>query len=144
MIETVPESGQVCPDCSGFIEGCEGLVTFIYGYNKWRFALSGEEGWCNNPTKTVPVGAIVKCTENWSAFAITKCASESGLCAYACSTGPTWACVACLVLAGADCALDGVCAFVEKCEPSQNPDDTTPIEKQVVDYAGNFYGTCSG
>jgi hypothetical protein len=102
-------------------------------YTRWIVATT--EGYCKDPKKQVTVGHIYECTEDWNATQIIKCAAESVLCGHLCTSAPWWACVACLVLEGIDCALDGVCTFVEDCVRG---DEIIPIERDVVDYEGDW------
>jgi hypothetical protein len=125
------------------------MVTFIYGYDIWRTANPGETGWCNNPTKRATVGAVVKCDENWSAVAILQCWAEAAICASLCKGAKTKlqlaACAGCLVLYGFTCAKGGLCVFVKECEPSNDPDDQFPIQKDdVVDSGADWGDGCTG
>jgi len=52
-IEIVPYSGSgECPACSDWLVGCEGEMHIQNSYEKWNAAVSGEGGWCKNPTKS--------------------------------------------------------------------------------------------
>jgi hypothetical protein len=139
--ESVPASAEVCPDCSGFFTGCEGIIEVINGYSEWGSADSGEVGWCKNPTKLETVGFLFECTEDWKVSQIVACAAESAACAYVCSSAPWWACVACLVYEGIDCALEGMCSFVEDCIPG---DALQPVERQVIDTGADWGDSCKG
>lgn len=135
-VDTVSPSSEVCEDCSSFTSGCVGLVEIIpFSYQIWVEVAPGGYGYCKNPTKIETVGTLNECTEDWDVTQIVACAAESVLCGSLCSTTPWYVCVACLVLEGIDCALDGLCVFVEDCIPG---DAVTYVDKNVVDFGGEF------
>ncbi|MHB9069208.1 MAG: hypothetical protein ACYC54_02450 [Sedimentisphaerales bacterium] len=129
---------EVCPACSGFFSGCEGIIQVRDSYYEWKSVEAGESGWCNNPTKTETVGFLFECTEDWNVIHILACAGASTTCYWACSGGPIL-CVACLLVAGDTCLDGGVCALVDSCVPG---DTLSPVEKSVVDPAGDWGSGC--
>jgi hypothetical protein len=149
-IDAVPSSvvPPSCPDCSGFLSGCEGTQMVVNGYDQWQSATSS--GFCKNPTTTDIVGFYFQCQEDWSVTKLLSCAGQATICVNLCKNAKDKfgyaACAACLVVAGINCALDGVCAFVSDCSPRDDPDDdgdnAIPIWEEVIDWGGDFGNVC--
>ncbi len=144
----IPPSGETCPECSSFWYGCEGYVEIIpLGYDKWVPAGPGDPGWCNNPIKAAIVGHVIDCTEVWDVEAFDICGIIILLvCSVPCVTLGTLPCVLCILGTGAACTFpDGMCTFVEDCEPSDDPEDAVPIWNfYVVDWDGDKGDDCVG
>ncbi len=131
-MDTVPSVEEECDDCDGFLTGCTDLVEITDSYTRWIASYS--YGYCKDPTKTVTIGYLYGCDEDWDVGKIVACAGGVPLCGHLCRTAPWWACVLCFVVEGAVCVSDGVCSLVEDCVLG---DEFTSVERDVVDNNGD-------